>query len=56
MIACSPQQRSMQGVETLCGEIALNPYKQDIFPDRRVIKSSLVGYGIHAMKGALNNE
>jgi hypothetical protein len=41
---------------TPCGEIALNPYKQDIFPHRRVIESSLVGYGIDAMKGALNNE
>jgi hypothetical protein len=41
---------------TLCGEIALNPYKQDIFPHRRLIESSLVGYGIDAMKGALNNE
>jgi hypothetical protein len=41
---------------TLCSEIALNPYKQDIFPHRRVIKSALGSYIIDAMKGALNNK
>jgi hypothetical protein len=41
---------------TPCGEIALNPCKPDIFPYRRVTEGSLVGYGIDAMKGALNNE
>jgi hypothetical protein len=38
------------------GEIALNPYKQDIFPHRRVIKSALVSYIIDAIKGALKNK
>jgi hypothetical protein len=41
---------------TPCGEIALNPYKQDIFPHRRAIKSSLVRCITDAMKGELNNE
>jgi hypothetical protein len=52
--ACSPQlaitARGLQVGMTPCGEIALNPYKQDIFPHRRVIKSALVSYIIDAMK------
>jgi hypothetical protein len=40
----------------VCGEIALNPYKQVIFPHRRAIKSSLVRGITDAMKGALNNK
>jgi hypothetical protein len=42
--------RGLQVGMTPCGEIALNPYKQDIFPHRRVIKSALVSYIIDAMK------
>jgi hypothetical protein len=41
---------------TWYGEIALNPYKQTIFPHRRVNKSWLVSCIIDAMKGVLNNE
>jgi hypothetical protein len=37
---------------TLCGETALNPYKQAIFPHGRAIKSALARYGIDAIKGA----
>jgi hypothetical protein len=36
---------------TLRGEIALNPYKEDIFPHGRAIKSALVRCGIDAMNG-----
>jgi hypothetical protein len=53
--AISITARGLQVGTTLCGEIALNPYKQVIFPHRRAIKSSLVSGVTDAMKGELNN-
>src|SRR5215475_4353043 len=58
--ACLPQSAiTVRGFPVWmirCGEIALNPYKQVIFPHRRAIKSALVSCITDAMKGALNNK
>jgi hypothetical protein len=38
------------------GGVALNRYKQPIFPHERAIKNALVCCGIGAMNGILNNK